>query len=940
MRRTLVLCLALLISLSGVLGVTPAAAEGPNAILALPSATSADGCRDIALPRNDDGSGLSVALPFALNFFGRSYSTLYVNNNGNVTFDFPMSTYTPFPIITTGRPLIAPFFADVDTRNVSSDLVRYTAGFTTYGGQRAFCINWVNVGYYNARADKLNSFQLVLVERPDTGAGDFDILMNFDKILWETGDASGGSGGLGGSPARMGYSNGTSAAFEQPGSGVRGAFLNSNLTTGLIHNSRGTTQLGRYIFPVRNGVAPVGATVAGQVFGGTTANPLVGAFVQMCSGGMCSLAQTAANGRYTFTGVQSGPHTISANPPTAGFLSGALPGPVTVTPQNASSAATVTAPDLILDGPTPPPAGTTIGPVRGYTSAGVPIVYWGDTLTLATQGCAGGSATYEVRDGGIVIASGPMSESPAGTYTGTIAPLRPNSGFAEIAISIVCGSLVESIAFDVYIDPSGHVRTTTGDPIAGATVTLYRSDSPAGPFSVVPSGSAIMSPANRDNPDSTDAFGRFGWDVLVGYYIVRATAEGCVSPSDPARTFVETPVLPVPPPWLDLDLRLSCPSQNRAPVATAGGPYDVAEGSSVALAGSGNDPDAGQTLTYAWDLDNDGTFETAGLAASFSAAAVDGPATRTVVLKVCDSATPSLCDTDAASVTISNVAPTATASNDGPRYWGIAIGFTGTATDPSPADAAAGFTGAWTFGDSATASGMTASHAYATPGIYTASFAATDKDGGVSAPATTTVTVDKRPTTLSCADASAVFGFAITLTSELRDGVSNAVLTGETIAWTVNGAPLAGSTTPSGLMPGAHTVGATFAGNALYTGSTATCTLTVTNAVGKITSGLIRFEGKGRGGFNVQHDAVEGTKGELQFQTSSVDLHVHTMTAIGISADKRKGWFAGTGTNGQKVVVYVEDNGEPGRNDIFRIWVNGTAQNGDGAITGGNVQIH
>jgi hypothetical protein len=80
--------------------------------------------------------------------------------------------------------------------------------------------------------------------------------MNFDQIQWETGDASGGTGGLGGTSARMGYSNGTpTGSFEEPGSGVNGAFLDSNATTGLIHGSRNSDQLGRYLFPVRSGRA-------------------------------------------------------------------------------------------------------------------------------------------------------------------------------------------------------------------------------------------------------------------------------------------------------------------------------------------------------------------------------------------------------------------------------------------------------------------------------------------------------------------------------------------------------------------------------------------------------------------------------------------------------------------------------------------------------------
>src|SRR4051812_43567962 len=74
---------------------------------------------------------------------------------------------------------------------------------------------------------------------------------------------------------------------------------------------------------------------------------------------------------------------------------------------------------------------------------------------------------------------------------------------------------------------------------------------------------------------------------------------------------------------------------NAPPSVSAGGPYSVAEGGTVSLAASGSDPEVG-TLAYAWDLDNDGTYETTGMTPSFSAAALDGPASYTVGVQVTD----------------------------------------------------------------------------------------------------------------------------------------------------------------------------------------------------------------------------------------------------------------------------------------------------------------
>jgi hypothetical protein len=205
------------------------------------------------LAPNDDGSTGLVNLGFNFNFFGTTYSQVYVNNNGNVTFDFPLGTFTPFPLLTTNRVIIAPFFADVDTRAVpanGSQPVTYGTG--TFGTQAAFGVNWINVGYFSNQTVPLNSFQLVIVDRSDIAAGDADIYFNYEQILWETGSASGGVGGLGGFSARAGLSNGSTYAFEIPGSAVNGGLLDSNLTTGLINTSNVGVD-GRWVFQVRGG---------------------------------------------------------------------------------------------------------------------------------------------------------------------------------------------------------------------------------------------------------------------------------------------------------------------------------------------------------------------------------------------------------------------------------------------------------------------------------------------------------------------------------------------------------------------------------------------------------------------------------------------------------------------------------------------------------------
>ncbi|MCX6922159.1 MAG: VPLPA-CTERM sorting domain-containing protein, partial [Verrucomicrobia bacterium] len=213
------------------------------------------GFNDNTLGPIDDLPSALYSLGFAINFFGSWYSDVYVNNNGNITFGEASPTFDPSGMAGATLPIIAPFFADVDTTGPGSGVVRY--GSSTVNGHSAFGVNSLGVGYFNQRTDKLNSFQMVLIYRGDTGAGNFDIEFNYGQIQWETGDASGGNGGLGGHSAVVGFSNGSGNYWEYAGSGVPGALLDSNPTTGLIFNNVGSGEAGRYTFEVRNGVVAV-----------------------------------------------------------------------------------------------------------------------------------------------------------------------------------------------------------------------------------------------------------------------------------------------------------------------------------------------------------------------------------------------------------------------------------------------------------------------------------------------------------------------------------------------------------------------------------------------------------------------------------------------------------------------------------------------------------
>ena len=210
-----------------------------------------------ALPVNDDGSSLvdmSAVFEDGLNFFGAEYdaSEIYVNTNGNITFGTGLSQYTPSGISAGSTPLIAAFWADVDTR----------AGEPIYVDvdteADVVTITWDNVGFYSHHAEPSNSFQMQLFDR---GGGDFDIVFRYEDINWSAGTASGGNAetGLGGTPARAGFSAGNGADFfELPQSGIESEITN-------LENITGNTGVeGLWVFEVRGG-----AVVGDIAFGST-----------------------------------------------------------------------------------------------------------------------------------------------------------------------------------------------------------------------------------------------------------------------------------------------------------------------------------------------------------------------------------------------------------------------------------------------------------------------------------------------------------------------------------------------------------------------------------------------------------------------------------------------------------------------------------------------
>jgi hypothetical protein len=239
--------------------------------------------------------------------------------------------------------------------------------------------------------------------------------------------------------------------------------------------------------------------------------------------------------------------------------------------------------------------------------------------------------------------------------------------------------------------------------------------------------------------------------------------------------------------------------QNVIPTADAGGPYSVAEGGSVALDGSGSsDPEQSTaSLSFAWDLDNDGQFDDAtGISPTFSAAQLDGPATLTIGLQVTNTAGES--DTGTATINLTNAAPTAII-NGAPVTSAVntQINLTGAFTDPSPLDTIAAWT--WTVLQDgqgfATGNQQDFSFTPTAIGTYSLSLVVTDDDGAASLAAASSITVTGAQVTPDPQDPGATT--LIVSGGPLDDVIIISGGNGKNIVVTVNGF-VAGTFDPDG----------------------------------------------------------------------------------------------------------------------------------------------
>ncbi|XP_052829737.1 nidogen-1-like isoform X2 [Octopus bimaculoides] len=197
---------------------------------ALPESSFFDfGTNDQMLSNTDDISSNEIHLRLPIAFYDKKYNSIFVNNNGHLTFETELPNYQSMLIIPTGFKMIAPFLADVDTSRTGRVYYRETQNrdlifkiqsliarhfpSVRFRARSLFIATWHEVGYFSQKYDKTNTFQVVIASSGD----DSFVLFNYDdKIEWIKGE---GKGPHPDPPVQMGFDSGADHYQRLPYSG-------------------------------------------------------------------------------------------------------------------------------------------------------------------------------------------------------------------------------------------------------------------------------------------------------------------------------------------------------------------------------------------------------------------------------------------------------------------------------------------------------------------------------------------------------------------------------------------------------------------------------------------------------------------------------------------------------------------------------------------------
>jgi uncharacterized repeat protein (TIGR01451 family) len=512
------------------------------------------------MPNNDDVYVESIPVGFFFNFYGTDYSQVSITNNGIVFASGGTGQYINQPIGSSApHNFIAPFWDDLVTWGSAGAIYHQTLG--TYPN-RMFVVEWYdNQHYHNSQSGV--TFEAILYE------GTNNIKFQYKDV--DFGTVYGST-----SADLPPYDNGGSATvgIESPdGRGLQYSYNQQVLSPNLailfeFPQFAGTNlYLSKQAPASKDRGSAMTYTLHYHNFGDTPAQnvmledtlPAEVEFISASDSGSYdsntrkvtwNIGSVAPNGH--------GYETISVRISQSVQIGTVIWNDASISTSNLEvryDDNEAHAQTIVTGSSLPPDVG--VEPNNGGT--GTPSIYWHDPITFSYHSCdsaTGVDIRIHVNDGGPDI-TGSMAEGPGDwTYTTTF---YPRHGRATITYTVY-GCDVETVTFDIYIDPAGYIYDAdTGERIAGATVWLQRPDGEGG-WVNVPTGEDPLVSQPDENPLITGDDGQYQWDVLEGSYRVHVEADGYY-PEDSI-------VVSIPPPVTDLHVGLTrIPSENEPPVA-------------------------------------------------------------------------------------------------------------------------------------------------------------------------------------------------------------------------------------------------------------------------------------------------------------------------------------------------------------------------------------
>jgi hypothetical protein len=190
-----------------------------------------------------DDCSEELALPFEFAFFGETYSRVFINSNGNLTFGEEWTEFTPSPFCLAGPKMVSPFYADADLSQCGS--IDY------FIADHYLVVTWTAVCHFHGNSNYTgleNTFQVIISDETLTevrgqklpvGA---TVLFNYRDMQWTTGQSSGSLTGFEGAAATVGLNSGDGSTcddygiFDHEGTDYQGYTIgHSDLANGVSH---------------------------------------------------------------------------------------------------------------------------------------------------------------------------------------------------------------------------------------------------------------------------------------------------------------------------------------------------------------------------------------------------------------------------------------------------------------------------------------------------------------------------------------------------------------------------------------------------------------------------------------------------------------------------------------------------------------------------------